>query len=205
MKITTPLAILTLLFSLTACSNENTIESQDTAWVDDSLTITFGSGLNQGTHQYITGSRSSADIKLSFAKNNGPNGVMFFEANDIESKDGKLQISSLKRYTSGEFKIGQNSASTWQGAAIANDDECDEVNLAKQQSSQVRTKIYGKSVDCKPTKIASMAAWRDVGSIHKERQVTGQFTDTVNFQKGSDSTTSDMVVKFIITQKELRY
>lgn len=215
-KFTTPSKVLVLLFSLTACSNEastdtksaankKNAESHDTAWVDNSLTISFSSGINKGTHDYISSNRSGAGIKLSFAKNNGPNGVMFFEARDIKTKDGELLISSLKRFTNGDFKIGQNSASTWQGDAISKGDECGEVNLAKQQGSQTRTKFYGKSEDCKPTKILSMTAWRDVGSIHKERQVIGQFDDTVNFQQGTNTKKSDMVVKFVITQTELKY
>lgn len=215
-KITTIFAIFVLSCCSTACSNDemNSEEGQQKAkpnttkevtWGEDKLTITFSSGINKGKHEYVASSRSSAGVTLSFAKNNGPEGVTFFEARDIQSSDGSLQISALKRYTNGELQVGDNSASTWQGSAIAEGDECDEVNLAQEEDPQVRIKTYGKSTECNQTEITSMTAWRNVGSIHKERQVTGRFTDKVNFKKGQEKTVANMEVEFVITQKELRY
>jgi len=121
------------------------------------------------------------------------------------SQKTMVQISTLKRTTSGELQVGDNRASTWQGNAITQGDECDEVNLAQQKGPQVRLKTYGKSAECNPTKIISVTAWRNVGSIHKERQVTGRFSDKVNFTKGQEKTVANMEVEFVITQKELRY
>ncbi len=215
-KITTIFAIFVLSYCSTACSNDEMKSAKgpekaqpnaakEVTWDEDKLIITFSSGLNKGRYEYVASSRSSSGVALSFAKNNGPEGVTFFEARDIQSSDGSLQISTLKRTTSGELQVGDNRASTWQGNAITQGDECDEVNLAQQKGPQVRLKTYGKSAECNPTKIISVTAWRNVGSIHKERQVTGRFSDKVNFTKGQEKTVANMEVEFVITQKELRY
>ncbi len=215
-KFTITAASLFFAFSLPACSNESETSSkqenakvseqaQTAAWLDDSLIVQFSAGPNKGKHEYVKSSRSDSELKLAFAENNGPIGVMFFEARELVNKEGGLNISSLRRYTKGDYKLGKNATSTWQGGDISNGDECDEVNLTVQESPQVQRKFYGASTSCNAIEILSMTDWRDVGSIKKERQVRGQFSDSVNFQQGQNKIATDMTVEFVITQTELRY
>lgn len=224
-KTSSILIALLLTFSISACSNDDTPNSKqasasspsssdnssetNTNWVDDSLVISFSAGPNQGRHEYIVGDRSSSSIALSFSENNGDTGVMFLEAADLVSKEGGLQIGSLKRYTKGDLQIGKNSASTWRGETISQGEECDEVSLAVDNGPQSRIKTYGNSTHCNPVEILSMTDWRKVGSIKKERQVSGRFSDTVKFRSNSsqnpDGIVTDMTVEFVITQTAMRY
>lgn len=219
-RLSAAIAPLLLAFSMSACSDEKPTASNDSldsrpdgaetnAWTDDSLIVTFNAGPNQGKHEYVSGDRTTSSIKLSFSKNSGPTGAMFFEAQDLVSKDSGLQLGSLKRYTKGDYRVGKNTASTWRGGRISQGDECGEVSLAVDQGPQYRVKTYGNSIHCNDLEILAMTDWRKVGNIHKERQVSGRFNDTVKFRlnspQGSDSLNADMAVDFVITQKELRY
>ena len=173
----------------------------------DYLEISFDDGPNQGVHRYVAGESTNAGVSLSYSQ---PNDVSFFAAADIQSVQGDLLISSVRRFTKGPLAQGANAATTWltskAGVAAKKPMDCGRVEIRDLKNTQSFQVVYGTYLDCGATEITRLDDWQ-TDTNGRYRRVEGRYEDRVRLQVAMDDAPFEtidttMVVRFSLRQRE---
>ena len=198
------------LGGLGACANDDTQGSSTSVDLNYKPTvfISFESGPNAGRYQYIVDESQNGKIELKY---NSVSDVTFLELRGLISLDGRLRLDELRRFTKGELKEGENSASTWRAKPILGGAECGVVNLRDHDNSQAYNNGFGKYQQCGETHIDLISGWKNSDdSVTKVRITKGRFSDRIQFDMSMDNAPfkrfqSDIEVEFDVLEVAARF
>lgn len=205
--LTACVSVTGLTLILVACSDERTEEQASSPITEDFLRITFSAGPNAGEHHYVAGQLPNAGVSVSYSR---PNDVSFFAASGLVSEDKQFNIGSLRRFTEGKLRVGENPATSWlpkknPSRSLAPLD-CGRLEIRDTDNSKPYTVVYGTFVECGATTIQAVGEWQvDKQKNRQSRRVTGSFSDRVKLQMAMDDARfqnieSQVLVEFSMTQ-----
>lgn len=157
--------LTTLFFISVICLNA---QSKDVF-----IEVTFSSGPFAGTHKFTPEKGNYlSQINLEFF-----DGYSNLNASKLIAENG-IQIHYINRTFLGEASKGKHKAKNFT-------EGCGHFNFIDQKNEQSYKRIDGDFTGCLETSITEVTPWKD-GIIKKRRVVSGQFTDTVQFEYTMD-------------------